>query len=225
MKTKILSKKFITHDVIRLVLEKPKGFSFLPGHTTDLSFTTGPLKGKKHPFTLTSSNDDSVLEFIIKIYPKHKDFTDRLSNAKAGTELKISEPFGTIDYQGKGVFLAGGAGVTPFIAILRDLQKKNKLKDNKLIFSNKEQRDIILEKEFKEIFKDNPKDLILILTREKKKGYEQGRIDETLLKKYINKFEGQQFYICGPPIFTFEMRKILKKLGATVDSLVFEGKK
>jgi predicted ferric reductase len=35
--------------------------------------------------------------------------------------------FGAIEYKGEGVFIAGGAGVTPFIAILRQLQADDKL--------------------------------------------------------------------------------------------------
>jgi ferredoxin-NADP reductase len=41
--------------------------------------------------------------------------------------------FGAIEYKGEGVFIAGGAGVTPFIAILRQLQAENKIANNKLI--------------------------------------------------------------------------------------------
>jgi predicted ferric reductase len=43
------------------------------------------------------------------------------------------------------VFIAGGAGVTPFIAILRQLQAENKIANNKLIFT-KTANDIILKK-------------------------------------------------------------------------------
>jgi ferredoxin-NADP reductase len=53
---------------------------------------------------------------------------------------------GRIEYKGEGVFIAGGAGVTPFIAILRQLQAENKIANNKLIFTNKTANDIILKK-------------------------------------------------------------------------------
>ena len=54
-------------------------------------------------------------------------------------------------YKGKGVFIAGGAGVTPFISIFRDLKKQNKIGNNILIFSNKTEADIILKDEFVEL--------------------------------------------------------------------------
>jgi ferredoxin-NADP reductase len=62
---------------------------------------------------------------------------------------------GAIEYKGEGVFIAGGAGVTPFIAILRQLQAENKIANNKLIFTNKTANDIILKKEFNDMLGKN----------------------------------------------------------------------
>ena len=91
--------------------------------------------------------------------------------------------WGTINYKGPGVFIAGGAGITPFIAILRMLKKDGKIEGNKLFFSNKTTEDVILEKEFREMF--DPNDLMLTLTKEKVAGYESGRVDSEFLKKHI----------------------------------------
>jgi predicted ferric reductase len=43
----------------------------------------------------------------------------RIRKLKHGDELIIRDVWGAIEYKGEGVFIAGGAGVTPFIAILR----------------------------------------------------------------------------------------------------------
>ena len=52
-------------------------------------------------------------------------------------ELILHEVFGEIAYKGEGVFIAGGAGVTPFICIFKYLQSKNKIGNNKLILFTK----------------------------------------------------------------------------------------
>ena len=52
-----------------------------------------------------------------------------------GDELILHKAFGAIAYKGEGVFIAGGAGVTPFISILRFLQSANKVGASKLIFA------------------------------------------------------------------------------------------
>lgn len=41
--------------------------------------------------------------------------------------LILHEVFGTISYQGEGLFIAGGAGVTPFISLFRSLKSKNEI--------------------------------------------------------------------------------------------------
>ncbi len=101
------------------------------------------------------------------------------------------------------------------------LAHENKIDDNILTFSNKTSQDIILENEFKEIFKDNKQNLILTLTQENKQGYGNRKIDENFLKEKIKNFK-QNFYLCGPPGLVRSMKDILKKLGAKTDSVVFE---
>ena len=76
-----------------------------------------------------------------------------------------------------------------------------------------------MEKELKEMFAKK-ESLIFTLTRERKKGYQAGRIDKEFLKKRINDFS-QNFYICGPPEFVKDINSVLKALGAKANSLVF----
>jgi len=218
---KLLMKEFVNHDVIRFVFEKPSGLIFTPGQATELS-----ISGEEdswRPFTFASSPEDLVLEFIIKIYPEHGGVTEKLSKLIPGDEVRIKDIFGSIKYEDKGVFIAGGAGITPFIPILRNLKKKEKMQGNRLIFSNKTSKDVIIEKELREIF--SKEDLVLTLTQEEsKEGFEFGKIDEKFIEKHVKDF-GQKFYICGPPRFTKDIRGILEDKGAKPDSLIFEGKK
>lgn len=218
-KVKILMTEPVTWNVKRFIVEKPANYKFIPGQATEVSINDEKWRGKKNPFTFTSLNSDLVLEFIIKRYPEHKGVTDELHRLNSGDELIIRDVWGTINFKGKGIFIAGGAGITPFIAILRQLKKEEKINGNKLIFSNKTQRDIILEKEFKEMFPSE--DLILTLTEEKKQGYENEKISVDFLKKHIKNFS-QNFYICGPKEFVKDIRNILSELGAEVNSVVFE---
>ncbi len=217
---KILKVDYVTHNVKRFILEKPDGFEYIPGQATELSINLPDWKDKKRPFTFTTLNDDQVLEFIIKGYYDHDGVTNKLHQLQSGDELIIRNPWGTINYQGLGVFIAGGAGVTPFIAILRHLRAKNELDGNTLIFSNKTRKDVILEKEFDQMFADQG-ELILTLTQEENPCYEHGRVDEDFLKDRISDFN-QNFYICGPPPMVKDLKQILSELGASTDEIVFE---
>jgi ferredoxin-NADP reductase len=134
---KIISIEHSTHDVLHIVTDKPKGMDFAPGQATEISIDKEGWQNEGRPFTFTSLPTDDFLEFVIKTYPSHKGVTDELLDLKAGDTLIVNDVFGAIAYKGEGTFIAGGAGITPFISIFRDLKTHNKLGDNKLIFANK----------------------------------------------------------------------------------------
>jgi ferredoxin-NADP reductase len=215
---KIINIGQVTHDVKRFQVEKPAGYTFLPGQATEVSINTPEMRNEKRPFTFTCLNTASYLEFTIKIYPSHKGVTDELGNLKTGDELIIRDVWGAITYKGKGVFIAGGAGVTPFISIFRDLQSKNEVQGNMLIFANKTKADIILEKEFKNLLGEA---FINILSDEKAEGYFHGMINETFLKDNIVDMN-KRFYICGPPPMIDAVMKQLSNLGASEKSITLE---
>jgi len=215
---KILMTTFVTHDVKRFVLQKPRGFKFVAGQATLVAINQPELADNAHPFTPTSLPDDRVLEFTIKGYPEHHGLTERLHQLKPGDQLLLGPVFGTIQYKGPGVFIAGGAGITPFIAILRQLSREGGLAGNSLIFANKTRDDVILEKELRAYLGDR---CILTLSRDPNPAYENRRVDETLLREKIADFN-QPFYVCGPPPMVEALTGTLRKLGASPDNVVFE---
>ncbi len=210
----------VTHDVRKYTFEKPVGYTFEPGQATEVAVDKKGWRDEKRPFTFTSLKKSDHLQFVIKSYPDHNGVTEQVSKLEEGDAFIIDEPWGTIQYQGPGVFLAGGAGVTPFIAIFRDLHKKGEIGDNKLIFSNKTEQDIILKDEFSKMLGDN---FINVITDEHTDQYINldGFIDKEFLAEQIDDFD-QPFYVCGPPAFNDAMMKYLKELGADPNELVFE---
>jgi ferredoxin-NADP reductase len=215
---KILDILPLTHNVIRFRVEKPEGYRFVPGQATEVSINAPVWSLKKRPFTFTCLNTDPFLEFSIKIYPDRHGVTDALGKLETGAELIIRDVWGAINYKGPGVFIAGGAGVTPFIAIFRQLYQDNAIGENRLIFSNRTLNDIILYDEFRKMLGKN---FINTLTREKLEGFENRRIDEQFLKDHITDFSGR-FYLCGPGLFVEQIRKTMMRLGATTEGLVIE---
>ncbi|GAA3965699.1 hypothetical protein [Mucilaginibacter dorajii] len=135
-----------------------------------------------------------------------------------GDELILRDAWGVIEYKGPGYFIAGGAGITPFIAILRDLNRQGKLAGNKLFFSNKTDKDIILADELKSML--GP-DALFLISGQKDSVHDTRRIDETFLKAEVSDFT-KHFYVCGPDPMVEQINGILTRLGASADSVVFE---
>ena len=215
---KIKSIANVTHNVLKIVTQKPQKYSFSPGQATEISINKNEWQNEKRPFTFTSLPDDDYLEFTIKTYPSHKGVTNELLQLKQNDELILHEVFGAIAYKGEGVFIAGGAGVTPFISIFRFLRSKNEVGGNKLIFANKGKVDIILKQEFENLLGEN---FINILSEEKTNEYSHGHITEEFLKANITDLK-KRIYLCGPEPMMETVEKQLSNLGVEAKSIIKE---
>ncbi|WP_423148181.1 FAD-binding oxidoreductase [Rubrolithibacter danxiaensis] len=216
---KVLKTGFITYNVKYFVVEKPSGYTFIPGQATDVSINTPELENELRPFTFTSLNGANHLEFIIKIYRGHNGITEKLLDINAGDELIIHEVFGAINYKGPGLFIAAGAGITPFIAIFRQLKSENRLTGNTLLFANRTENDIILKDELKEML--GQENNIDVLERINTSGLPGRLIDKELLKQSLT-HQTEYCYICGPDDFTKAMVENLIELGVERDRIVIE---
>ena len=215
---KVFSIEYVTHNVRRYKIEKPEGYTFIPGQATEVSINSPIWKDERRPFTFTCLTTDPFLEFTIKSYADHMGVTNELYKLEEGAELIIRDVWGAINYVHPGVFIAAGAGITPFIAIFRHLNKIDAIKGNRLIYSNKTAQDIILKDEFEKMLGTN---FINTLTREKSNIYDNRRIDKKYLMEQITDFN-QPFYVCGPDQFVSDIHKALIDLGASVDAVIIE---
>ncbi len=209
----------VTHDTNHLVFNRPKGFAFEPGQATDLALNKTGWTDEKRPFTFVNLPDSDTLEFVIKSYPDHDGVTEQIAQLEPGDEVLIEDPWGAINDEGKGTFIAGGAGITPFIAILRNrLEEKGTLEGCKLIFSNETEKDIILREEFEAM---KGLETIFTVTDQSDADVKTQKIDRAFLAEHINPAEGV-YYICGPEPMIDDVAGILSDLGVDDDRIVTE---
>jgi len=201
----------LTHDVLHIVVDKPEDVDFHSGQATEVFIDKEGWRNQGRPFTFICLPEDEYLEFAIKTYPDHQGVTNELLSLKKDDSLILNEVFGAIEYKGSGTFIAGGAGVTPFISILRNLNSKNQLMNNKLIFANKKAEDIILKNEFENNLKEN---FINILSEENNSKYHHGMISEDFIKKHALSLN-DYFYVCGPPPMMDAILEQLSNLGVS----------
>jgi ferredoxin-NADP reductase len=215
---KIKSIEHATHDVLQIRTEKPAHIDFVPGQATEIFLDKKKWEKEGRPFTFTSIPEDDFLEFTIKTYPSHKGVTNEMLDLKAGDSLILNDVFGDIAYKGEGTFIAGGAGVTPFISIFRNLASKNKIGNNRLIYANKTQSDIILQAEFRRLLGKN---FVNILSDEKSGDYAHGLITEDFIKQNCQSLAAN-FYLCGPPPMMDAVLKQLSQLHVPENLIIKE---
>ncbi|GAB1405405.1 hypothetical protein MASR1M74_25860 [Lentimicrobium sp.] len=217
-KVLIQDRKWITHDVLQIRTQRPRGFNFKPGQATELSIDAPAWQTETRPFTFTNKPSDDYLEFTIKIYPEHKGVTQKISELQQGNALLLHDVFGAIHYQGEGTFIAGGAGVTPFISILRTLESEGRIKNNTLLFANKTREDIILKEEFENMLRHN---FINILSEEAHPDFAHGLISQHFIGEHMRS-RSRPVYVCGPPPMIKMVIRELAGLGVPMNLLVKE---
>ena len=108
--------------VTEVSLEPTKApFDYRSGQFGFVRFDAGPSR-EAHPFTISHSPDGGRLRFSIKA---SGDYTDELGYQLAeGSLARVEGPYGGFTQQLAGrrqLWLAGGIGITPFLAFLGDL--------------------------------------------------------------------------------------------------------
>lgn len=176
------------------------------------------LERREKAFQFHSLANAPYLEFTIKSYTDHAGVTNELASLQPGDEPVMREAWGAIEYKGPGCFIAGGAGIAPFIAILRQLHKENRLEGNTLFFSDKTDADIILEDELNAV---PGKNVVHVTTDDENTKHFSGYINEAFLKDCVADFR-KNFYLCGPPKMVKAIQDTLAKLGASPEAVVFK---
>lgn len=215
---KIHSIKPISHNVLHFKVDRPDNYDFTPGQATELSIDKPGWRDKKRPFTFTNLPQDTWLEFTIKIYPEHNGVTEQMLTLQVGDPLILHDVFGTIEYKGEGTFIAGGAGVTPFISILKYQRNRHNMGNNQLIFANKTVKDIFFKQEFEKMLGNN---FINILSEEKAEGYSHGLITKEFLTEHLPQ-EAGYLYLCGPEPMLDMLESQLSELGIAKDKIIKE---
>lgn len=208
----------LTPDVRRYIGDKPGGYTFQPGQATEVHLDRDGWRDEARPFTFTSLPADDHLEFTIKSYPDHDGVTEQIGRLGEGDRLLIGDAWGAITDHGPGVFIAGGAGVTPFIALLRQREADGTLDGCHLIFSNATEADIILRDEFEAM---PGLRTTFLVTDDPSSELSAGRLDAEALGHLVDD-TGQPFYLCGPPSMVDDIGAALREMGASPDGITIE---
>nr|WP_246474087.1 FAD-binding oxidoreductase [Arenibacter arenosicollis] len=210
-RVKILEKNYLNHNVIQFLIQKPYGYSHRAGQAIELSIDKPGFELAIAPFTITNLNNDPYLELIVKINVEKGSLTHGLSTMAIGETLQITEAWNSYQYKGRGIFIAAGTGITPFLPILKELKAEGEdiPKEHTLLYANKTSADILFNAHLKKVFGNN---CIYILSRSKSRNSIFGRINIDILKRYVHDFN-QFFYICGPRHFETDITKQLVSMG------------
>ena len=113
----VVNEKFV--DVT--LAPKDRGFDMEPGQFAYITYMSNGVKAEEHPFSIAGSGPNGSIRFVTK---KLGDFTNTLPNLVVGDEAMVEGPYGSFSYTSGGkeqCWIAGGIGITPFLAFATSL--------------------------------------------------------------------------------------------------------
>lgn len=136
-------------------------------------------------------------------------------NFKVGQELTISGPEGHLYYDSirdcrKVLGLAGGSGITPFMAMAYAIRDGVEDFDLTIIFGSRTEDSIVLKKQLDEVAAACDKvHVVHVLSDEEKEGFEHGFISADIIKKYGG--DDYSIFMCGPQaMYNFIDEQVVK---------------
>ncbi len=220
-------KKQIAKGTYSFVFEKPKDLKFKAGQHIRMSLinpSETDLEGNSRFFSIASTPNDIDLVFAMRM--RNTAFKRVLGQMKTGDRVTIQMRLDNLhesftlheDASRPAVFIIGGIGIVPAFSMIKDALERKLPYKMFLFYSNRRPEDAPFLDELQALTKQNPSfKLVATMTDSEKSAKawrgETGKIDQTLLKKYIDKLEHSIYYVAGLPEMVSAMRTMLTDSG------------
>jgi propane monooxygenase reductase subunit len=225
----VVSRDPVTRDMRHLVLRliEPTEIKFFPGQYLDIGIP-GTQTVRSFSMANTSSRESGLLEFIIKVYPDGQ-FSRFLADKLAeGDRLDLTGPFGVFTLrEGDNdlVFVGGGAGLAPILALLRTLAERGIQRKASFFYGARTRSDLCFEAELRGLEDRLPNFRYLPALSEPAEDDvwdgETGLITD-VLKRHASDLTGAHAYVCGPPPMVEAALPLLAALGVEEKRIYYD---
>ena len=169
------------------------------------------------PLSIASAPGQDRMDLTVREKPGGFVSPYLLSKVKVGQVFETSGPAGGFYHEplidGKDlVFIAGGSGITPFMSILRRMDRTGWPLNITLLYGCRTPRDVIFGKELDKLSKNFSYTLVVSEPPGKYKGL-TGFMDAAFIKQQVGDVSGKTFYLCGPNVMYDFCLPELAKLG------------
>ena len=187
-----------------------------PGHLAgQFAFVTFDEKEGPHPFSISSSwHNDGKLTFSIKGLG---DYTNTLPHTlRTGDLVKIEGPYGCFDFSGRQpqqIWIAGGIGITPFLARLQALAatggrgRGSGSGSNVVLFYSTSAPDQQFIENIRQLAERAKVRLHVLVASQ------DGRLTPERLRQLAPQWKDSEFWFCGPAGFARDLRNDLLARG------------
>ena len=201
---------------------KPLGekMNYIPGQFSFVRFKSKNVSGEEHPFCMAALPQDPELRYVIK---ELGDFTSTLYKLKPGDRAIIYGPYGRISQryfaepQKDAVFIAGGVGIAPFLAMSRTASEFPN-RNIYLYWCTRYAKEAVFDEELRQLAKQYPN----FYYKNHKSREGDGHITAAHILKDIRNPKNTLFFMCAPVPMMKDLNKQLLQAGVPKENLIWE---
>ena len=211
-----------TYRVKTLLLEPAAPLGHRAGQHVDVRLTADDGYQAQRSYSISSAPEDELLSLTVERVIGGEVSPYLIDELRIGDKLQLRGPIGghfvwMSEAREPLCLIAGGAGVTPLMAMLRHRDKAPRRSRAALIYSARALNDVIYRDELDAISRhDRSLNVVYALTREQSEGWQghRGRIDKQLLAATcFSPAQLPAIYVCGPSGFVESISRSLVELG------------
>lgn len=219
----LVRRETVAEGTMAFYFSKPPGFRQEAGQSLLMTLINPPetdSEGNARTFTIASAPHEA--ELMIATRMRDTAFKRVLKTAPAGTAVKIEGPNGEMvlhdDAARPAVLLAGGIGITPFLAMARHAANGRLPHRLYLFYSNRRPEDAAFLPELRKMEQLNPHYRLIATMAEPEKSAhpwpgETGFIRREMLERHLAGITNPIYYFAGPPPMTMAMQQMLQDIG------------
>jgi len=215
-----------TQNTFTLALESLDGrpLPHRPGQFMFLKLGRPGRPSEEHPFTISSSpTGEPPTTATIK---QSGDFTNTIGLTRPGDTARVQGPYGRFSFvhqEAPGfIFIAGGAGITPIMSMLRYLRDTGDTRPAVLIYGSRTEADIIFRTEL-ERMRRNLRVVHVLSDAPAGCPALRGRVDRRVIQENAAELiQSAHVYLCGPPPMMESVLAALRELGVADRRIHYE---
>ncbi len=192
----VMEVNHVMPTVTELVL-KPVAIpiSYVPGQFAYMSLRADGMDSEAHPFSFTTANNGPYVRFAVKDLG---DDTKHIKELKVGTDAYLEGPYGSFSYKSsknkQQVWIAGGVGITPFLAMARSLSSRSGYNIH-MFYGAEELSDAAFLHELISIRKTIPDVFDFSIVDRQVSGF----VTAEMVERELSELARPDYFICGPP--------------------------
>lgn len=223
---RVVAQTALSHDITRLTIALDGPLAYRPGQFAQLRLDSLPDVARSYSFA-TPPRPDGTVQFFIRHVPGGRFSGHVHTTDLVGERVELTGPSGAFWLRPADVpllFVAGGSGLAPILAMLQDAAEQGVDRPATLLFGARGRRDLYAEAELQALQARYPGPLTVVPVlshADDDPGWTGAR---GLVTEHIpaHLADGAHAYLCGPPGMVDAGAAVLEAAGVSADHRFFD---